>query len=350
MDKFEVHLLSTASLEIFGDYTLAAFKNQLPQNVSLEGDWRVAPSEKNFPSGINNVYTDFFYYVHTTKKKEDEENLDEIDEEKAEEIEIDSEPVAPYYQKLKIRPSMYSHINNLLFEMRSKVNLLNLLTEDGKHRSTENGLEIKFDAYAGYTFPNRNIPNLLGFKGKETAFGIHIGNEDILNSRWVVNDFPVDLIYGIRLILVYTDLIEYQKTGDVKAPVLRIIDSGKRVESGKVVTIQNLETRSFFDLQYKKLLVQNIQTIGIQLRKETGILVPFCGKGQVVLTLKLKKFAKWKTITQSKCVYPISPVTTDNEVEELVHWQSVLAEWLCKTFHFACCKKNLAKNCSFKGL
>ena len=61
-----------------------------------------------------------------------------------------------------------------------------------------------------------------------------------------MNDFPVDLISGISLILVYTDLFEYQNTGDVKAPVLRIIDSGKRVESGKVVTTQNLETRSFF--------------------------------------------------------------------------------------------------------
>ena len=56
-----------------------------------------------------------------------------------------------------------------------------------------------------------------------------------------------------------------------------------------MVTTQNLETRSFFDIQYKKLLVQNIQTIGFQLRTETEILVHFCGKGQVVLTLKFKK-------------------------------------------------------------
>ena len=196
---------------------------------------------------------------------------------------------------------MYSHINNLLFEMRSKVNLL---TEDGKHRSTENCLGIKFVAYAGYTFPNRNIPNLLGFKGKETAFGINIGNEDILNSRWVVNDFPVDLISGITPILVYTDLIEYQNTGDVKAPVLRIIDSGKRVESGKVVTSQNLETRSVFDLQYKKLLVQNIQTISIQLRTETGILVPFCGKVQVVLTLKFKNSPNGRLLLKASVLTP----------------------------------------------
>ena len=119
-----------------------------------------------FPRKLITFTQTFFYYVHTTKKKEDEENLDGIDEEKAEETGIGSEPFNPYYQKLKIRPSMYSHINTLLFEMRSKVNLL---TEDGKHKSTENGLKIKFDAYAGYTFPNRNIPNLLGFKGEETA-------------------------------------------------------------------------------------------------------------------------------------------------------------------------------------
>ena len=96
MDEFEVHFLFTASLEIFGDNTLAAFNNQLPQNISLEGDWRVALSKIIFPSEINNVYTDFFHYVHTAKKKEDEKNLDEIDQDKAEETEIDSEPVVPY--------------------------------------------------------------------------------------------------------------------------------------------------------------------------------------------------------------------------------------------------------------
>ena len=60
MEEFEVHLLSTASMNVFPDNTLASFKNQLPQNVSLEGDWRVALSEVIFASNINNVYTDFF--------------------------------------------------------------------------------------------------------------------------------------------------------------------------------------------------------------------------------------------------------------------------------------------------
>ena len=99
MDEFKVHLLSTASVEIFGDNTMAAFKNQLPQNISLDGDWRVALSEIIFPSEIKNVYTDFFYYVHTTKKDENEENDDKKDKKNIktdEEKENNHKPVVPY--------------------------------------------------------------------------------------------------------------------------------------------------------------------------------------------------------------------------------------------------------------
>ena len=56
-------------------------------------------------------------------------------------------------------------------------------------------------------------------------------------------------------------MIDYQNTGDVKARVLRIVDSRKRIENEKVLTLQSIQTKSFFDLQYKKLLVDNIQTI-----------------------------------------------------------------------------------------
>ena len=108
----------------------------------------------------------------------------------------------------------------------------------------------------------------------------------ILEKVGESRDFPNDLIPDIILFLVYTDLIEYQNTGDLKAPILRIIDSGKCVENGVVSTTQGSERRWFFDLQYKKLLVQNIQTISIQLRCVTGNLVPVFGTEPLVLTLK----------------------------------------------------------------
>ena len=81
VEEFEVHLLSTASMNIFADNTLASFKNQLPQNISLESDWRVAISEIIFPSNINNVYTDFFYHVYNLNTR----NVFGVEEEGVEE-------------------------------------------------------------------------------------------------------------------------------------------------------------------------------------------------------------------------------------------------------------------------
>ena len=82
----------------------------------------------------------------------------------------------------------------------------------GKHQVRHNKIDFDFIANEGYTFPDRNIPNILGFRGTETPFGIHIGNEEFAKRRTVVADYPYDLISGINLIFVYTDLIEYQNT------------------------------------------------------------------------------------------------------------------------------------------
>ena len=49
----------------------------------------------------------------------------------------------------------------------------------------------------------------------------------------------------------------------------------------------------FSNLDYKKLLSNTIQSIAIELRTETGLLVPFSGTGNVILTLQLKKFSDY---------------------------------------------------------
>ena len=49
-DEFTIHLVSSASMNIFPDNTLAKFKNFLSQEINLEDDWRVAISEIIFPA------------------------------------------------------------------------------------------------------------------------------------------------------------------------------------------------------------------------------------------------------------------------------------------------------------
>ena len=55
MIEFTVHLVSSASMNIFPQNTLSSFKNYLNEEINLEGDCRVALSEIIFPAKISQV-------------------------------------------------------------------------------------------------------------------------------------------------------------------------------------------------------------------------------------------------------------------------------------------------------
>ena len=54
-DSFTITLLSSASMNIFIDNSLASFKYLLSENIDQQGEWRVALTEITFPTHINNV-------------------------------------------------------------------------------------------------------------------------------------------------------------------------------------------------------------------------------------------------------------------------------------------------------
>ena len=137
-----------------------------------------------------------------TEEEADEETGEEVDEEtenKAVENneKEETEKVLLFYQKLNIPAAEYTSINFLLLKLHS-TRTFNVMT--GKHKVRDNKVDFDFVANEGYTFPDRNIPNILGFRGTETPFGIHIGNEEFAKRRIVVADDPYDLISGINLI------------------------------------------------------------------------------------------------------------------------------------------------------
>ena len=53
--EFTIDLISDASIEVFGENTMAKFRNQLAEPLILDGEWQVALSSISFPSNINNV-------------------------------------------------------------------------------------------------------------------------------------------------------------------------------------------------------------------------------------------------------------------------------------------------------
>ena len=112
-------------------------------------------------------------------------------------------------------------------------------------------------------------------------------------EKTFVGDYPFDLSAGKQLIFIYINIIEYQEyqyVGDTKAPLIRVIGSKQRLKNGSPFEIEPTHRIVFRNLEYKKLLSKNFQSNEIQLRTETGELVPFAGTGKVILTLNFKKF------------------------------------------------------------
>ena len=85
---------------------------------------------------------------------------------------------------------------------------------------------------------------------------------------------------------IYLDIFHYQIVRDTKAPLLRVNDTNRRMRNGYTCSIEPNHRKVLSNLDYKKLLVKNIQSIAVNLRTETGRLVPFAGGGgKFVLTL-----------------------------------------------------------------
>ena len=54
-DELTVHVIFSASMEIFNQNLLASFRNFFNDEIQLSGDWRVARSEIIFPIKIQHV-------------------------------------------------------------------------------------------------------------------------------------------------------------------------------------------------------------------------------------------------------------------------------------------------------
>ena len=201
-------------------------------------------------------------------------------------------------QKLAFMPGIFDTVAQLLATIKRTVGLPNFSFREIK---SSGKYEVLLGKYEGITFPSEEIPSIIGFEGIPDGNGIHIGykmnpNENRLmksdDTKAYYGEFPADLCAGKHFIFIYTNIIEYQYVGDTKAPLLRVIDSKQRLKNGSVCELEPTHRIVFTNLDYKKLLTNTIQSISIELRTETGQLVPFSGTGKVILTLQFKKFSQ----------------------------------------------------------
>ena len=136
------------------------------------------------------------------------------------------------------------------------------------------------------------ISGILGFKGiKDNSHDeyIQIGYKSHKTLNRHQSDFPVNITCGSQLIFFYIDVIEYQNNGDVRAPVIKIIESERRLGNDSIKTNTPFHHQNFTIPDYKAILSNNFQNIKMELRNEAGKHIPFNGTGKVIVSLRFHK-------------------------------------------------------------
>ena len=162
-----------------------------------------------------------------------------------------------------------------------------------------------------YTSPKRIVKALEAMKqqkGMKKGFSLDMSDVDHKATLWVIDlsqviispllksligfdklDFPPgnhkapyvsDVTRRVNSLYVYYPLVEPRMVGDAQVPLLRIVPVAGR--DGEMVT------RVFDPVQYCPLVIRRFQTVEIDIREATGVIIPFA-RGRVVVTLHCRR-------------------------------------------------------------
>ena len=153
----------------------------------------------------------------------------------------------------EIKPGYYSSMPEMVAELKAKI--------PSEHK-TINFHSDGFDIYFDYdSFSNKSIvtishgvPIKMGFKENEILHG----------PTPIVSPF-MENMEGYTVLYVYTDVIQNQLVGNVRAPLLRVVPVRSRYGDTTRVTYEQP--------QFLPLSRSTIHTVEINIRSDTGELV-----------------------------------------------------------------------------
>ena len=94
----------------------------------------------------------------------------------------------------------------------------------------------------------------------------------------------------IHTLMIYSDILEYNFVGDIKAALLRYIPFISKVKNGDIIsTGQYMNYHNFPNLQFKRILKNPFQSITLKLRDSYGEKVPFNTVGVTRAVIMFRK-------------------------------------------------------------
>lgn len=280
--SFTVELLSNASFNFYPKNTLSAFSNYLATPIELEGEWEVALVEISYPSKCYNITEGKFSYTLDRQYHLGEGGYKEP-------ARFHSTQIVPGAYTWK---TLMEEINKTAiwdFVKREKHDFLT--RENFKFEATylshSEKLEITSHFWRGIRFESIDLARLTGAK-----LGKIIPDQDLGTGFGYYNsDFEVQTT-PFHTIMLYTDIIDYNLVGDVRAPLLRSIPF--HTQKGNVVMDENqgtqrLNYRTFKQLIFKRLSRNVFHSIRIEMRSTSGELIPFVPFESTRVVLQFRK-------------------------------------------------------------
>ncbi len=260
---FYLTLLSNSSMSYFPENKTSSFITQLPRRLYLDGEWSVGLVEIQYPCTLLNVGAS--------------ENKIYLSFKTADAIRVDMIPndfmrtnAEGYVVRTEIPSGFYSSIKHLLKSINDVVKGYIELVFNTEELRTE--INFKYE----------NLKSIRFSKTLSVQLGFEPGQPITKNSS--TSEYQPHIILGLpSQMFVYMDIIENQLIGDVTTKVLRNIsldNSDYVYGSRKMLT--------FSAPHYVKVLNRNFDCISIDLRTETGQLIPF-EFGTLCLKVHFKK-------------------------------------------------------------
>ncbi|CAB3992890.1 Hypothetical predicted protein [Paramuricea clavata] len=242
--QFYLTLPSNSSMAYFQNNTVANFRVKLAETIVLPGQWEVALTELHYPhtwSTLKRGVQQTFLYK------------------------IGSIP----YQTVVLKETQYSSIEQLTKalnagmskEIQSKVKF------SYNRSSRKVSVDVKHDTTLWFT---GELATVLGF------------DQDTLIEKKTSSPYAADINGGFSSMYVYTDIVDAQFVGDVKVPLLRIVNI--EGEYGNTVHA------SFRNLQYVLVKVNSFETIEVNIKNDQNENVSFeFGKSIATLHFRQKR-------------------------------------------------------------
>ena len=294
-DQFYIVLPSNSSTRHFPHNKTSSFTTQLPQTLSLHGEWEVGLSEIQFP----NTFLHINHGENTLKFVD----IDSKDKDKTDIKLTSTEAVIPN--------GIYKDINELYSTINSACK------KAGSHFHFEARTEEGFKTFISLTCANKcgknhylNVSdNLLKIIGCGHMLLFKKGNfyteltalkpnstKDFYTAKFLIinkpdlafwGKEPHSLIRGIPdKMFVYCDICEPYITGDVKSPLLRIVPIPLNAFN---YTYGANQTSYFSPSHYIPLRKTNFRTIEIDIKDALGKSIPF-QSGTLTVTLHFRRY------------------------------------------------------------